>query len=96
MARYAYLIKVEPNANNNKYYEMCEEGGSIKVRYGRVNATETIRSYPGYQWDHVYNTRISHGYTDKTELKATTVQGAFTNPFDGYAGQVFERLVNAA
>lgn len=96
MARYAYFIKVEPNANNNKYYEMREEGGSIKVRYGRVDSTETTRSYPSYQWDHVYSTRISHGYTDKTELKATAAQGTFTNPFNGYAGQVFERLVNAA
>lgn len=96
MSRYVYFIKVEPNANNNKYYEMVESGDTIQVRYGRVNATETRRSYPSYQWNKVYDTRIAHGYTDKTELKATAAQGVFTNPFTGYAATTFERLVEAA
>lgn len=96
MGRYAYFIKVEPNANNNKYYEMQEVGDHIDVRYGRVNATETRRSYPSYQWEKVYRTRIDHGYMDKTELKATATQATFTNPFNGYAATTFERLVNAA
>ena len=96
MGRYAYFIKVEPDANNNKYYEMREVGNDIEVCYGRVNTTETRRTYPSYQWHKVYNTRIAHGYADKTELKATGPQATFTNPFDGYAATVFERLLNAA
>jgi predicted DNA-binding WGR domain protein len=34
---YAYLIKVEAGANNNKYYEMIDnEDGTFTAKWGRV------------------------------------------------------------
>ena len=43
---YAYLIKVDANANNNKYYEIFEnDDKSIDVKYGRIGGHEMTIHY---------------------------------------------------
>ena len=68
--RVAKLIKVDADANNNKYYNMFEQSdGTFKAIYGRVGSTKTVRIYEIHKWDEVYRKRIhSSGYTDKTDL----------------------------
>lgn len=34
-----YLVKVEPGANNNKYYRMIPNGDYFTVQYGRIGVT---------------------------------------------------------
>ncbi len=67
-----YLIKVEPDANNNKYYNMQEVGdGTFKATYGRVGcAKPAVEIYPMSKWDSKYREKLSarKGYTDKTHL----------------------------
>jgi predicted DNA-binding WGR domain protein len=48
-----YLVKVEPNANNNKYYRMIELGNdSFKVEYGRIGVGGfQTATYSISQWD---------------------------------------------
>jgi len=70
--RYAKLIMVT-TANNNKYYEMTWAGGSnFTVKYGRVESTATVLTYPYSMWNSKYNEKIGKGYKDVTDL--VTVQ----------------------
>lgn len=62
------LIMVTEN-NNNKFYNMEECGGEIKVVYGRVGAKGVEVTYPLYKWDSLRNSKIKKGYTDITDLK---------------------------
>ncbi len=67
-----YLIKVEPDANNNKFYNFEEIGdGTFKATYGRVGcAKPAVEIYPMSKWDSKYREKLSarKGYTDKTHL----------------------------
>ena len=64
-----YLVKVDPNANNSKYYKMIPEGDSFRVEYGRLGNTNfQTSSYSMSQWDKKYKEKIKKGYEDKSEL----------------------------
>lgn len=66
-----YLIKVEPDANNNKYYRMLEVGdGTFKAEYGRVGGHMSVEIYPMSKWESKYREKLSarKGYVDKTHL----------------------------
>lgn len=63
-----YLIKVEPNANNNKYYRMIPNGDTFVVEYGRVGANSQTISYPISLWDKKYREKIKKGYNDNSKL----------------------------
>lgn len=70
---YAYLIKVEPDANNNKYYEMKDnEDGTFTAYYGRVGYDPQKSTYPISRWQAIYSqkTNSRKGYTDITHLRA--------------------------
>lgn len=72
-----FLIKVEPGANNNKYYNMSELGdGTFKAEYGRVGGHMATEIYPMSKWDSKYREKLSarKGYVDKTELFVEEVQ----------------------
>lgn len=74
MAQFKYLIKVEPGANNNKFYKMSENSdGTFTAEYGRVGATKPAQEvYPMEKWDTKLREKLSSrkGYEDKTELFA--------------------------
>ena len=71
---YVYLHKVDAAANNNKFYEMTNNGnGTFTVKYGREGAAKpATETYPISKWDSKYNEKISSkkGYTDITDLKS--------------------------
>lgn len=68
-----YLIKVDPGANNNKYYRMIPNGDTFRVEYGRVGAGCQTAVYPISQWSKKYNEKLRKGYQDKTELRIEAV-----------------------
>ncbi len=66
-----YLIKVEPGANNNKFYTMREQAdGTFRAEYGRVGGHTAVEIYPMSMWDKKYKEKLStrKGYVDKTDL----------------------------
>ncbi len=66
-----YLIKVEPGANNNKFYNLFEQAdGTFRAEYGRVGGHTAVEIYPMSMWDKKYKEKLStrKGYVDKTEL----------------------------
>ena len=70
--KYLYLVKVEPNANNNKYYKMIQlNDSSFEVQYGRIgNSNYQSSSYSMSQWNKKLNEKIKKGYVDQTRLVA--------------------------
>lgn len=64
---YSKLIMVTTQ-NNNKYYEMKEQGdGTFIVYYGRVGKAAQSASYPMSSWNTKYKEKIRKGYIDVTD-----------------------------
>lgn len=77
MSNYCKLIMIAVNENpknnqaaqSNKYYEMIDDdSGIIKVKYGRVESTETNITKPLNQWNTLIKSKIKKGYTNVTGL----------------------------
>lgn len=68
-----HLVKISPNANNNKYYDMTPCGSGWEASYGRVGASPQHRSYSLSEWNKKYNEKLSKGYVDRTELVADLI-----------------------
>ncbi len=68
--RVAKLIMVTPD-NNNKYYDMRENGdGTFSVTYGRVGARGSNTTYNMREWDSKIREKVRKGYKDQTHLFA--------------------------
>jgi len=77
-----YLVKVEPNANNNKYYKMIAVGDSFEVQYGRIgNINYQSKTYPLSKWDSTLRSKLKKGYVDQTRLVAEPVVEKKENPY---------------
>ena len=64
-----HLVYFEQIAGSaRKFYLMTEDdgGSTFTANYGRIGTAGSVKTYPMSKWQHVYNTRIQHGYTDKT------------------------------
>ena len=74
MRNYAYLIKVDANANNNKFYEIFEsDSGAVSVKYGRVGAATVMSKDYGHgkTFYGLKEEKERKGYQDRTALHAT-------------------------
>lgn len=85
MNRLVYFEQIAGSAR--KIYLMTEDdgGSTFTANYGRIGTTGSVKTYPMSKWQHVYNTRIQHGYTDKTRdyLAGRTSLSPKTKPVDG-------------
>lgn len=79
-----YLVKVEPGANNNKYWKAMAQGDHFNVEYGRVGGTPQKYSYPISQWNKKYNEKMKKGYVDRTELVEDLIEKEKPATPDGY------------
>lgn len=74
---FKYLVMVNANANNNKFYRMIPEGNSFRVEYGRVgNTSFQKRTYPSHSFHDKYNEKLRKGYTDQTHLYVDCISTA--------------------
>ena len=69
MTRQVQLIMVTEN-NNNKFYNMTEEGSQIRIEYGRVGTAVRTCYKSISQWDKIYREKTGKGYKDITSLKS--------------------------
>lgn len=69
-----YLVKVEPDANNNKYYRLIPDGEYFDVQYGRIGVSgyQSAR-YPISQWNKKLKEKLRKGYIDQSRLVAETI-----------------------
>ena len=102
MSNYAYLVMVTQE-NNNKFYEMKQEGSMIKLVSGRVgNSRVNQPSKPIENWDKIYKSKIKKGYTDQTAhhaIKSNSTPKSSMGDIvhtSRIVSQIFERLVQAA
>jgi len=70
-----YLVKVEPNANNNKYYELIPDGEEYFIaKYGRIGVSSyQTKRYHISKWDTTLKSKIRKGYENKTDLVAESI-----------------------
>ena len=61
---------ISGDANNNKYYNMIDEGNgsTFRVEYGRVEVSKSEETYPLSRWDSIYKAKTKKGYKDVTHL----------------------------
>lgn len=63
------LIKIEPDANNNKIYLMEDnENGNFTAQWGRVEGHLSSMTYSMSSWDKKYKEKLRKGYEDVTYL----------------------------
>lgn len=97
MKEVKYLVKVDPKANNSKYYKMIPNGDSFRVEYGRLgNNKSQTSSYPISQWNRKYNEKIKKGYEDKSELIQELVKDVSEkeNSYLPISNQAIQEIVN--
>ena len=69
-----YLVMVNPDYNNNKYYKMSDNhDGTWTATYGRVGDDagpfgKREKTYPAHMWAIKYEEKILKGYQDVSEL----------------------------
>ena len=72
--KFAYLHKVDGDANNNKFYKMQENAdGTFTVTYGREGAAKpATETYSMDRWNEKFKEKLGprKGYTDITHLRA--------------------------
>lgn len=69
--KFVSLIKIDPAANNNKFYKMTQaDSATFKAEWGRVGATGQSAVYPMSQWDAKYKDKTKGGYKDNTDSTA--------------------------
>lgn len=88
------LIKVEGDANENKYYNLTpKEDGTFLAEYGRVEGGAGQKKiYPSGDFDRVLRTRIKHGYRDVTELFAEGKKKSLGGIADPEVARLIESL----
>lgn len=62
--------------NNNKFYNMRDDGSTIHIEYGRVDSNVTRTSKPSSHWDKIYKSKIKKGYKDVTHLMVEEEENA--------------------
>jgi poly [ADP-ribose] polymerase len=88
-----HLLKVEPNANNNKIYDMYDTGdGKFTVHFGRVGADVQVKIYPISDWDKKLREKLGprKGYKDVTHLR---VESASSMRFADISDNLVAQLV---
>lgn len=67
-----FLVKVDPIANNNKFYRMIPNGSTFDVQWGRVGyeASAQTDTYDIYMWNKKLQEKLKKGYVDQTRLVA--------------------------
>ncbi len=95
--RYARLMMVDPDRNNNKYYEMTEDSdGTFVAKYGREGAAGQERAYPINQWDKKFQEKIQKGYTDVTQLYQVSESSEFAEIQNKHVARLVDILTSRA
>jgi poly [ADP-ribose] polymerase 2/3/4 len=90
------LVQVTTD-NNNKFYNMKEEGSQLVAEYGRIGVTCQKKIYPLGRWGRIYNSKLRKGYKDVTDLfieKETSKE--FVDVEDSVIQEIVSRLQRLA
>lgn len=90
---------VESDNNNNKYYQMQEDGDSINVEYGRIGSSSQKATFPISKWNSKYREKVKKGYVDQTDLFAVAVDSTkekYAKIEDAVVRDIVDRLQRMA
>lgn len=66
------LVMVNGANNNNKFYNMTDNGdGTWTAEYGRVGKSTQRKVYPNSKWYDKYDEKVRKGYEDVTDIQTT-------------------------
>ncbi len=71
----AYLVKVNCDNNNNRFYRMIADGPIFRIEMGRIGAVPVRMKRPISLWDVTYQQKLAEGYVDRTDY--TSAQKVF-------------------
>lgn len=66
--KFAYLVKISPDTNNNRYYRMIGNGDVFLIEMGRVGATPVTSRRPISLWNTTLQRKLAEGYQDRSDL----------------------------
>jgi poly [ADP-ribose] polymerase len=92
--RTAKLLMITPE-NNNKFYNMVDNGSTISIEFGRVGTSGQTASYPSSKWSSLHASKIKKGYKDVTELFVTEDKKdavSFLDISDTYISNLIRKL----
>lgn len=95
MTRQVQLIMVTEN-NNNKFYNMTEEGSQVKIEYGRIGAAVRTCYKPIHKWDSIYREKTNKGYKDITSLKREVKIAGYKDIDDSQVKYIVDLLISKA
>lgn len=95
MAKQCNLIMVTAE-NNNKFYNMLEDNGEIKVTYGRIGCKETVCTYPLSKWESLKRSKEKKGYVEVTQLKQEVKNSVIADIQDADVKDIVTTLLNKA
>lgn len=89
-----FLIKIDPFANNNKFYKMIpnSDASTFFVVYGRIGCSGCKKLYPIDQWEQVYQQKMQKGYIDQTSICDIAKKEENTLSFQGLEDSVRDIL----
>lgn len=74
-SRFAELIKVSPDSNNNRYYRMIGNGSCFEIEMGRVGANPVKMKRPMSLWEKTLSRKLAEGYIDRSDMCSIEVKG---------------------
>ena len=95
MTKQVQLIMVT-DKNNNKFYNMYEEGSQIRIEYGRVGAAVRTCYKPLSKWDSIYREKTGKGYKDVTFLKSEVKIKGYKDIEDSQVKYIVDLLISRA
>lgn len=72
--KFVYLIKVEKDENNNKFYRMTANETTFLAEWGRIGSKGQSKMFPINQWNTKLRGQLRKGYEDKTENVAEEIK----------------------
>ena len=84
MRKPVHLLMITAD-NHNKYYDMISiDENTWKAKYGRVGASEQVRTYSMRDWDKKYNEKIKKGYIDRSDMVEDLIEVETKSPKSEY------------
>nr|WP_303181812.1 hypothetical protein [Lachnoclostridium phocaeense] len=88
----AYLVKVMPDHNQNRYYKMIQQGDYFKIEMGRVGARPVTLKRPMALWDTTFHKKLSEGYVDRAKYCDTAYRNEMQERISAIQDQDTRRL----
>lgn len=67
---FAYLVKLSPEDNKNRFYRMIQKGDCFQIEMGRIGAQPVILKRPMSLWKTTLDRKLSEGYIDRSQYVA--------------------------